>query len=252
MHAHKVMTVDLNGKTETICEVPNRPSGLGWLPDGRMLIVSMTDRKLMRLDRDGLKVHADLSKLASFDCNDMVVDAKGRAYVGNFGYDLHINAPQKDAELVMVTPEGHASVVADGLQFPNGAVITPDGKTLIVGESMGRRFSAFEIAADGTLSKRRIWAEIAPALPDGICLDAEGAIWSSSPFTNETIRVFEGGRVAERIKTDQMSIACMLGGPDRKTLFILTAPTTDPEKCRADPASKIEITQIEVAGAGLP
>jgi sugar lactone lactonase YvrE len=252
MHAHKVMTVDLNGKTETICEVPNRPSGLGWLPDGRMLIVSMTDRKLMRLDRDGLKVHADLSKLASFDCNDMVVDAKGRAYVGNFGYDLHINAPQKDAELVMVTPEGHASVVADGLQFPNGAVITPDGKTLIVGESMGRRFSAFEIAADGTLSKRRIWAEIAPALPDGICLDAEGAIWSSSPFTNETIRVFEGGRVAERIKTDQMSIACMLGGPDRKTLFILTAPTTDPEKCRADPASKIEITQVEVAGAGLP
>ena len=252
MHAHKVMTVDLNGKTETICEVPNRPSGLGWLPDGRMLIVSMTDRKLMRLDRDGLKVHADLSKLASFDCNDMVVDAKGRAYVGNFGYDLHINAPQKDAELVMVTPEGHASVVADGLQFPNGAVITPDGKTLIVGESMGRRFSAFEIAADGTLSKRRIWAEIAPALPDGICLDAEGAIWSSSPFTNETMRVFEGGRVAERIKTDQMSIACMLGGPDRKTLFILTAPTTDPEKCRADPASKIEITQIEVAGAGLP
>jgi sugar lactone lactonase YvrE len=252
MHAHKVMTVDLNGKTETICEVPNRPSGLGWLPDGRMLIVSMTDRKLMRLDRDGLKVHADLSKLASFDCNDMVVDAKGRAYVGNFGYDLHINAPQKDAELVMVTPEGHASVVADGLQFPNGAVITPDGKTLIVGESMGRRFSAFEIAADGTLSKRRIWAEIAPALPDGICLDAEGAIWSSSPFTNETIRVFEGGRVAERIKTDQMSIACMLGGPDRKTLFILTAPTTDPEKCRANPASKIEITQVEVAGAGLP
>jgi sugar lactone lactonase YvrE len=252
MHAHKVMTVDLNGKTETICEVPNRPSGLGWLPDGRMLVVSMTDRKLMRLDRDGLKVHADLGKLASFDCNDMVVDAKGRAYVGNFGYDLHINAPQKDAELVMVTPEGNASVVATGLQFPNGAVITPDGKTLIVGESMGRRFSAFDIAADGTLSKRRIWAEIAPALPDGICLDAEGAIWSSSPFTNETIRVFEGGRVAERIKTDQMSIACMLGGADRKTLFILTAPTTDPEKCRANPASKIEITQVEVAGAGLP
>jgi sugar lactone lactonase YvrE len=206
----------------------------------------------MRLDRDGLKVHADLSKLASWDCNDMVVDSKGRAYVGNFGYDLHLNAEQKDAVLVMVTPDGKASIVAEGLKFPNGAVITPDGKTLIVGESMARRLSAFDIAADGSLSKRRIWADIAPALPDGICLDEEGAIWSSSPFTNETIRVFEGGRVAERIKTDQMSIACALGGPDRKTLFLLTAPTTDPEKCRANPASKIEITQVEVAGAGSP
>src|SRR5690348_3432464 len=135
MHAHKVMTVDLDGKTQTVAEVPNRPSGLGWLPDGRMLVVSMTDRKLMRLEGGSLKLHADLSKLASFDCNDMVVDAKGRAYVGNFGYDLHINAPQKPAELVMVTPDGKASVVAKDLQFPNGTVITPDGKTLIVGES---------------------------------------------------------------------------------------------------------------------
>ena len=156
MHAHKVMTVDMNGKTETICEVPNRPSGLGWLPDGTLLIVSMTDRKLMRLERGALKLHADLGKLAAFDCNDMVVDTKGRAYVGNFGYDLHNNAAQKDADLIMVTPEGKASVVASGLQFPNGTVITRDGKTLIVGESMGRRLSAFDIATDGTLSNRRL------------------------------------------------------------------------------------------------
>jgi sugar lactone lactonase YvrE len=252
MHAHKVMTVDLDGKTQTIAEVPNRPSGLGWLPDGRMLVVSMTDRKLMRLEGGSLKLHADLGKLASFDCNDMVVDAKGRAYVGNFGYDLHTNAPQKPAELVMVTAEGKASVVANDLQFPNGTVITPDGKTLIVGESMGRRLTAFDIQADGSLTNRRLWAEIAPALPDGIALDAEGAIWVSSPFTNETIRVLEGGKVTERIKTSQMSIACALGGKDRKTLFILTAPTTDPEKCRAKPASRIETMQVEVAGAGFP
>ena len=252
MHAHKVMTVDLGGKTETICEVPNRPSGLGWLPDGRMLVVSMTDRKLMRMDRDGLKVHADLSNLAGWDCNDMVVDKKGRAYVGNFGYDLHQNAEQRETDLVMITPEGKASVVATGLQFPNGAVITRDDKTLIVGESMGRRLSAFDIAADGTLSNRRVWAELAPALPDGICLDAEGAIWSSSPFTNETIRVFEGGRVAESIKTDQMSIACALGGPDGKTLFLLTAPTTNPEECRANPSSRIEITQVDAGSGGSP
>lgn len=252
MHAHKVMTVDLEGKTETIAEVPNRPSGLGWLPDGRMLVVSMTDRRLMRLEGGSLQLHADLSKLASFDCNDMVVDAKGRAYVGNFGYDLHINAPQKPAELVMVTPDGKASVVANDLQFPNGTVITADGKALIVGESMGRRLTAFDIRPDGSLANRRLWAEIAPALPDGIALDAEGAIWVSSPFTNETIRVLEGGKVTERIKTSQMSIACALGGKDRKTLFVLTAPTTDPEKCLANPASRIEITQVEVAGAGWP
>ena len=252
MHAHKVMTADMNGKTETICEVPNRPSGLGWLPDGTLLIVSMTDRKLMRLERGALKLHADLGQLAAFDCNDMVVDKQGRAYVGNFGYDLHNNAAQKEADLIMVTPEGKASVVASGLQFPNGTVITRDGKTLIVGESMGRRLSAFDIAPDGTLSNRRLWADIAPALPDGICLDAEGAIWSSSPFTNETIRVFEGGRVAERIKTDQMSIACALGGADGKTLFLLTAPTVDPVQCAANPSSRIEITQVDVGSGGSP
>ena len=253
MHAHKVIAVEMNGKTETICEVPNRPSGLGWLPDGTMVVVSMTDRKLLRLERGGaLKLHADLSKLAGWDCNDMVVDKQGRAYVGNFGYDLHKDSPQKDADLIMVTPDGKASVVASGLKFPNGTVITPDGRTLIVGESMGRRLSAFDIASDGTLSNQRIWAEIAPALPDGICLDAEGAIWSASPFTNETIRVFEGGRVAERIKTEQMSIACTLGGPDGKTLFLLTAPTVDPVKCAANPSARIETTQVEVGAGGSP
>lgn len=252
MHAHKVMTADMSGKTETICEVPNRPSGLGWLPDGTMLVVSMTDRKLLRLERGALKLHADLGKLAAFDCNDMVIDKHGRAYVGNFGYDLHNNAAQKEADLIMVTPEGKSSVVASELQFPNGTVITRDGKTLIVGESMGRRLSAFDIAADGSLSNRRLWADIAPALPDGICLDAEGAIWSSSPFTNETIRVFEGGRVAERIKTDQMSIACALGGADGKTLFVLTAPTVDPLQCAANPSSRIEVTQVEVGAGGSP
>src|SRR5271166_1949561 len=139
MHAHKVMTVDLGGKTETICEVPNRPSGLGWLPDGRMLVVSMTDRKLMRLDRDGLKVTADMTKLAPFDCNDMVVDARGRAYVGNFGFDLHKNETPRGTTVVMVAPDGGTCVVAEEMMFPNGMVITPDGKTLIVGETFGRR-----------------------------------------------------------------------------------------------------------------
>src|SRR5208282_5467864 len=149
MHAHQVLAVDMAGKREVVCEVPARPSGLGWLPDGRMLVVSMTDRKLMRLDRDGLKTVADLSKLAPFDCNDMVVDARGRAYVGNFGFDLHGNAQPRSTTLVMVAPDGIARIVAEELMFPNGMVITPDGKTLIAGETFGRRLTAFDIAADG-------------------------------------------------------------------------------------------------------
>src|SRR6202521_1543746 len=128
MHAHKVIAVDMAGHTETICEVPAWPSGLGWLPDGRMLVVSMTDRRLLRLDRDGLKTVADMSKLAPFHCNDMVVDAQGRAYVGNFGFDLHKNETPRGTTLVMVAPDGVARAVAEDMMFPNGMVITPDGK----------------------------------------------------------------------------------------------------------------------------
>lgn len=251
-HNHVVLVVDAGGRVEIVCQVPNRPSGLGWLPDGRMLIVSMGDRKLLRLERDGLRVHADLGALASWDCNDMVVDAQGRAYVGNFGYDLVANAPQRPAELVMVTPDGKASVVARDLAFPNGTVITPDGKTLIVGETMGGRLTAFDIAPDGSLGNRRVWADVAPDTPDGIALDAEGALWVASPLRRQTIRVFDGGKVTERIPTDQMSIACALGGEDGKTLFLLTAPTLVPEECRAQRGSKILTTRVDVPHAGRP
>jgi sugar lactone lactonase YvrE len=252
MHAHRVMTVDLAGRSSVVCEVPNQPSGLGWLPDGRMLVVSMTDRRLMRVDRDGLKLHADLSALAPFHCNDMVVDSIGRAYVGNFGFDLHKGEQPRATVLIMVTPQGKPRVVADELTFPNGTVITPDGRTLIVGESFGRRLTAFEIAADGSLANRRVWAELGENVPDGIALDAEGAIWVASPTKSEVIRVKQGGAVTERIKVATDAFACMLGGPDRRTLFVLTAPSSDPEECRRNPSGKIEITQVEVPGAGLP
>jgi sugar lactone lactonase YvrE len=252
MHAHKVIAVDLDGRAQDVVEVPNRPSGLGWLPDGRMLVVSMVDRKVMRQERDGLRVHADLSKLASGICNDMVVDKAGRAYVGNFGYDFYANEPRRNADLILIAPDGKASVVAPEMQFPNGSVITPDGKTLIVGESMGARLTAFDIQSDGTLTNRRLWAQFSEGMPDGIALDSEGAVWAASPFTNEVLRIFEGGRVAERIKTEQLAIACALGGPERKTLFILTAPSVEPEACRANPVARVEITQVEAGGAGLP
>jgi sugar lactone lactonase YvrE len=252
MHDHKVMTVDLKGTTSVVCEVPQSPSGLGWLPDGRMLVVSMNDRRLLRLERDGLKPHADLSKLASFTCNDMVVDGKGRAYVGNFGFDLIAGGPRKPAEVVLVEPDGAARIAAKDLEFPNGSVVTADGRTLIVGESMGRRLTAFDIQADGSLTNRRVWADIKPALPDGIALDAEGAIWVASPVTKELIRVFEGGRVAERIPCESQAIACALGGNDRKTLFALLADSINPDECRASRSARIEVTQVEVPGAGWP
>ena len=252
MHDLKVKTVDMQGKTSVVCEVPNRPSGLGWLPDGRMLVVSMRDRKLLRLEGTTLKEHADMSKVAPFDCNDMVVDAKGRAYVGNFGFDLHNGEKPRTTTLVMVTPDGQARVVAENLMFPNGTVITPDGKTLIVGESFGAKLTAFDFASDGSLSNPRLWANIAPYVPDGICLDAEGAIWVSAATGSTVIRVKEGGEITEKLKVETDTFACMLGGPNRKTLFVLTAASSNPDECKKNPTGRIEITEVEVPGAGLP
>jgi sugar lactone lactonase YvrE len=253
MHAHKVISVDLAGNAHTVAEVPAQPSGLGWLPDGRLLIVSMLDRKVLRQDADGLKTHADLSQLASFHCNDMVTDTNGRCYVGNFGYDLIADAPKKPAEIVLVNPDGSARVAATDLDFPNGTVITPDGKTLVVGESMGHRLTAFDIQSDGSLSNRRLWAELGEkTVPDGIALDAEGAIWVASPMTFELLRVREGGAVAERIKFDTMPVACALGGPGRRTLFALTSGSIKPDECREKKDSKIWTKEVSVGGAGYP
>jgi sugar lactone lactonase YvrE len=252
-HAHRVMTADLNGNTEVVVEVPGRPSGLGWLPDGRLLIVSMTDRRLLRLDPEGLTGVSDLSRLATYHCNDMVVDERGRAYVGNFGFDLfqeeHTFVP---AEIVLVDPGGGARIVADNMAFPNGTVITPDGRTLIVAETWGQRLTAFDIESDGSLSNRRVWAEIAESTPDGICLDEENAIWFATPLTGEVLRCREGGEVTHRIRPKREAYACMLGGPDRRTLFICTAETMNPDEARERMAASIEIVQVDVPGAGLP
>ncbi len=245
MQAYRVMTVDLLGNAEVVLEMPGNPSGLGWLPDGRLLVVSMSDRRLLRLDPDGLTEVADLSALASYTCNDMVVDKKGRAYVGNFGFD-HINEPMKPAEIILVTPDGDARIVADGLAFPNGTVITPDDQTLIVGETYGGRLTAFDIQPDGALTNRRVWADLDDGVfPDGICLDAEGAVWVASPVGSEVLRVLEGGEVPRRIAVSTQAYACMLGGPDRRTLFIATSGQVEGSGC-------IEIIEIDVPGAGLP
>ena len=252
MHAHQVRTVDLDGNAEDVVEVPSWPSGLGWLPNGALLIVSMTDRKLLRYSSGELQIHADISQLASYYCNDMVVDGRGRAYVGNFGFDLFSGSAQKPAELVLVNPDGSSRVAATGLEFPNGSVITPDGRTLIVGESLGHRLTAFHIEDDGSLINQSIWAELGDAVPDGIALDSEHGIWVASPLSKELLYVEQGGKIARRIKCDSMPIACALGGPARKTLFILLADSINADECRAKKSARIDVMDVAIPGAGWP
>lgn len=251
MHAQQVIAVGLDGKAETIVETPQQCSGLGWLPDGRLLVVSMQDRRLLRLDAGGLEEVADLSGVATFHCNDMVVDAAGRAYVGNFGFDLHGQAEPRPADLALVHPDGRVEVAAEGLRFPNGTVITPDGRTLVIGESFGACLTAFDVADDGGLSNRREWARLEKAVPDGICLDAEGGIWVASPLSHGVLRVREGGEVTDRIGVADQAFACMLGGPERRHLFLCTAADSDPERTHAR-NGRIEVVEVEVPGAGLP
>ena len=259
---YAVKTVDLDGRVKVKVSMADRPSGLGWLPDGRLLIVSMTARALLRLDEGHLVRHADLSPIATFHCNDMVVDSVGRAYVGNFGFDLDTNeingtlaevlATHQGATLARVDPDGSVHAAADGLMFPNGTVITPDGRTLIIAESFGRRLTAFDVADDGSLSNRRLWADLGRRTPDGICLDADGAIWVANPITPECFRVAEGGEILEVIETDNRCFACMLGGPDRQTLFMLTSRYSLAVEASVHRTGNVLVADVETPGAGLP
>jgi sugar lactone lactonase YvrE len=252
-YRHVVEAVDMDGNVEVIAEVPEQPSGLGWLPDGRLLIVSMLDRKLLRQEPDGKLVeHADLNDIASYHCNDMVVDSRGRAYVGNFGFDLE-NRPghPEPADLAFVDIDGRVSCAAEGIEFPNGTVITPDGTTLIIGESFGRKLTAFDVDDSGGLSNRRVWANTHPHIPDGICLDSKDGIWVADPANHCVVRVLEGGEITDTIDTGRAAFACLLGGEDRKRLFICTAPGSGSAAASTRDGC-IEYIDVEVAGAGLP
>jgi sugar lactone lactonase YvrE len=253
MHAQRVMRLAADGSLHAVVSVAQDPSGLGWLPDGQLLIVSMRDRKLLRWNGSTLAEHADLSDLAAYPCNDMVVDARGRAYVGNFGFDKWAGATPCGASLICVEPDGRARVVADDLAFPNGMVITPDGRTLVVAESYGSRLTAFSVEDNGDLTGRRVWAEVPDGdVPDGICLDADGCIWSALPRSRACIRQREGGEVTHRLELDQRAFACMLGGPKGDTLHVLTADTSDPDTCRAEARGRIEAFAAPSPRAGLP
>lgn len=219
--------------------VPGQPSGLGWLPDGRLLIVSMRDRRLLRREADGtLVTHADLRGHATGHLNDMAVDAAGRAYVGNFGFDLMTGAPLETAALHRVDPDGTVTEVATDLWFPNGSAIGGDN-VLLVNETFGNRVTAFDLTGDGRLTNRRVWAEFAPpptersidkvmaqtrVAPDGGCLDAEGAFWIADAIGGRLLRVTEGGTITDEIRPGSNVYACALGGADGKTLFACAAP----------------------------
>jgi sugar lactone lactonase YvrE len=258
---HAVKSVDLSAELRTELTLDDQPSGLGWLPDGRLLLVSMRQHKLRRLDDSGLVEHADIAELTAHLCNDMVVDAGGRAWVGNFGFDLDKGLRERGADilndhptanLVRVDADGSVHLAAGGLHFPNGMVITADGKTLIVAETLAACLTAFTINDDASLSDRRIWAQLDGVAPDGICLDENTQVWIANALAPEMILVAEGGEVIQRVVTSQNCYACMLGGDDGKTLFAVTAVSSSADQASASRSGKIETVRVNAARAGWP
>ena len=256
MGTNELSAIDTAGEREVIATLPGMPMGSGWLPepDGRMLIVSSRDGKLLRREPDGsLVLYCDLAVLDPHPWSDMAVDSRGNAYIGNIGFDFPGGAPAPGI-LALVTPGGTARQVADGLQFPNGIAITPDNRTLIVAESYASRLTAYDIAADGTLSGRRVWAELDNAAPDGICLDAEGAIWYADVPNRHCVRVREGGEVITTVALDRGCFACILGGADGRTLFIVAAEFAGPASFApgAPRTGQVVTVPAPAPGAGWP
>lgn len=251
-----VFAVDAGGTRELICSVPGQPSGLGWLPDGRMLVVSMRDERVYRLESNGkLELHSNITHLATH-CNDMVVAADGTAYVGHFGFRFYgaKNVHRRNSSIVGVRPDGSAWVAATDIAFPNGCVITPDGGTLIVGETAGQRYSAFPIEPDGTLrtNARRVWADVPGTAPDGCTLDTGGGIWFADASAGQVLRVVEGGEITHTIETPMRAFACALGGGDGRSLFIICAPSTSEAKRKGRGNGVIYVTTADLPHAGLP
>ncbi len=267
-YTRRILALSLDGSVETYARTEGLPAGIGFLPDGRLLIASMVARKILRREHDGTIVeHADVSALAPGRLNDMLVDDEGRAWVGNFGFDLFSGEPARSTVLIRVAPDGTPAIAARDLAFPNGTVLTADRKTLIIAETLANRLSAFTVS-DGGLGGRRIWAAFgdppetndvgrilagAAVAPDGICLDAEGAVWVADVLNRRVIRVTEGGTIVQEMETDGLcAFACMLGGDDGQTLFVCAAPTFDEAEAAAHHRSSILMTRVDVPHAGLP
>jgi len=245
MLGEAVHTVNLHGDMTKLPLTGHAPSGLAFRPDGSLLIASTEKRQVLRYDGDAVSTVVDLSDVVPANLGDMVIDGIGRAYVGS--------QAREGGVIVRIDPDDTAIVVADDLDFPNGMVITPDGTTLIVAESIGRRLTAYTIGADGALSDRRIFADGLEGPPDGICLDAQGGIWTSMTLANRFDRIVEGGTVTDRIDIgDRTAIACMLGGPERRTLFMLSSTSAYPDRLVGTQLARLDATTVDIPGAGLP
>jgi sugar lactone lactonase YvrE len=258
MHQRLVRAIEPDGAVEEVLTVEGRPSGLGWLPDGSLLVVSMNDRRVLRRAPDGgVATHADIAEHCGGNANDMVVDEHGRAWVGNFGFDYEQEEPRPTA-IVRVDPDGSASVAADGLFFPNGMVIGDDGATLAIGETFASRYTAFTIGGDGELSERRVWAQLGseaePYFPDGCCLDAEGCIWSADARSSRCGRIAPGGAVVDEVHVPAglRCYACMLGGDDGRTLLLCAAPDSSAANRAGAREAVLFTTTVDVPHAGLP
>jgi sugar lactone lactonase YvrE len=263
-YRHGIYSMAADGSDEVReHEVLTQPSGLGWLPDGDLLCVSMIDQKVLRFHGDEVTTFADISEHCVFWANDMVVSPAGYSYVGNFGFDLDarltklgverfIAEPPPSTNLVVLDPDGAVVQVVPDMDFPNGTVITPDGATLIIGETFGSKLTAFDVRTDGTLANRRVWAPLEMAASDGMCLDAVGQIWFANALTRTCVRVAEGGEVTGTVACTQRAFACMLGGGDRRTLFVMTAASNDRFEAGERTEGRIEAVRVDVAGAGTP
>jgi sugar lactone lactonase YvrE len=251
--AQELIAVDLGGQSEVILQVPSFPFSIDWSADGRLLIVSASAVQLLRREPDGsLATHADLAGLSRFPWNEIVVDGRGNAYVNNIGFDF-ASGEVAPGTVALVAPDGSARNVADDVAFPNGMVVTPDNSTLILAESYANRLTAFDIAADGSLSDRRVWADLGDGVPDGICIDAENAVWYADVPNARCVRVREGGEVLQTIELDRGCFACMLGGADRRTLFMVAREWNGPESMAdGSRTGQVLTTTAPVQGVGWP
>jgi sugar lactone lactonase YvrE len=256
IHDKRVKTVDVSGSVETALELPFIPNAFGLAPDGSIVVGDAFKRRIYHADGTELKQVADLSTMTKFCLSDGILDPHGRLYVGDIGYNFMDSAakPVDTCVIVLVRPDGQTSVIADKLYFPNGMVITPDGRTFIVGETLGNRLTAFNVQEDGSLTSRRVWAQLPSTVgPDGICLDAEGGVWCANPEGEDSVvRVVEGGEITDRIRVDTHAYAVMLGGPERRHLFICTSASHDPAEIHRNPTANFQVVEVRVPGAGTP
>ena len=263
-HAEQIVRIGPDGVPETMAHVPGGPAGIGWLPDGTLLAVSMHDRALLQIGfraDDGepvqrsaeLTIVADLAPCHPGLSNEMVVDARGRCYVGNIGFDFYGGEEPRPTVLVVVEPGSEPRVVAEDLLVPNGTVITARGDRLIIAESFAHRLTSFRVGPRGNLDDRRVFADLGDEIPDGICMDAGQGVWYGSIGRHEVVRVEEGGRVTDRVSTgDREAIACMLGGDDRRDLFVCTSRTLDPLESVTALSGAIEVVRVDLPGEGRP